>query len=361
MPQKAPEIQLQEYKHAVNTALEEFFADAPELLGFTLTDTARNAFEKVREYTMRSGKRVRGSLARLAYDHAAGTRFGAAGLRAAVALELAQSYLLIIDDVMDRSALRRGLPTVHMQYRGEQKEKQAARNDHLADMQAINAGLIAQHLMNLALTGLEVSGDNIAKATHILHKNLAATGFGQIEDMYQEVDSKATEAAIIRKYELKCSYYTFICPLQVGLALGGVHDDTVLQEAASFGLSAGVAFQLTDDLVGVFGASSTTGKAQADDIEEGKYTVLVQYALTHANKKDRDFLVSQLGASSVSEGSMKEVQRIFEDCGAKQYVEKQAESYGATALKKVASNAYWSENVKEILNFVITYATQRKK
>lgn len=357
MPATAPERQLEEYKQAVNATLVQFFDEVPELLGFALPDSAQNALEKVREYTLRPGKRVRGALACLAYDHAADTSFSVAGLRAAVALELAQSYLLIIDDVMDHSVLRRGLPTVHMLYRGEQ----TLIDDHSADMQAVNAGLIAQHLMNLALSGLDTDGENVARATRILHQNLAATGFGQIEDMYQSVETRAAEAAIVRKYELKCGYYTFVCPLQVGLALGGVHDDEALESIVPFGLAAGVAFQLTDDIVGVFGESSTTGKSQADDIEEGKYTVLVQYALTHANEKDKQFLLGQLGADAVPEVAMREVQRIFEACGARQYVEQQAGVYSEKALYLLSENTYWNEEVKDFLEFVVRYATRRKK
>lgn len=356
MPQNTPESRLGAYKDAVNAELVAFFEEAPSLLGFELVNSSKDSFEKIREYTLRPGKRIRGALVCMAYDFAAGTSFGKAGLRAAVALELAQSYLLIIDDVMDRSELRRGLPTVHMLYRNEQP----ATGNHLADMQAINAGLIAQHLMNLAITSIGVSQE-VALATKLLHQHLAATGFGQIEDMYQETSSSAPEADIIRKYELKCGYYTFVCPLQVGLALGGVNDEAKLTESTDFGLKAGVAFQLIDDILGIFGVSAETGKSQTDDIEEGKYTVLVQQALSRSNDEDKEFLAARLGASDVSENDMLRIKEIFESSGAKDYVHKKAMLYKDEALSLVESNTLWSNASKDILSYVITYATERKK
>lgn len=358
MPENTPEARLGAYKNAVNTELEVFFNEAPDLLGFALTGSAQNAFEKVREYTLRPGKRIRGALACMAYDFKAGTSLGKPGLRAAVAMELAQSYLLIIDDVMDRSALRRGLPTVHMLYRAEQDGVEDVQ--HLADMQAINAGLIAQHLMNLALASAGESKE-VALASRLLHKHLAATGFGQIEDMHQETVTDAPESDIIRKYELKCGYYTFVCPLQVGLALGGESDEALLGDSTNFGLKAGVAFQLVDDVLGVFGVSAETGKSQADDIEEGKYTVLVQHALEKAGQKDQEYLKNMLGSKNVTSKDMLEIQNVFERSGAKNYVINLAEKYKNEALELVSRGKYWNQECKSTLSYVIIYATERKK
>lgn len=349
--------QLDAYKDAVNVALVAFFDKAPEMLAFDLPTSGINSYEKVREYSLRPGKRIRGSLASFAYDYAASASFGNPGMQAAIALELAQSYLLIIDDVMDRSALRRGLPTVHMLYRQEYPSESI----HFADMQAINAGLIAQHLMNVALAGVEVSNAATAKAIGILHRNLAATGFGQIEDMHQDTNTISSAKEILRKYELKSGYYTFVCPLQVGLSLGGVTDEEVMQNVERFGLAAGVAFQLTDDLVGIFGNSAETGKSSADDIEEGKYTLLMQYAYMHATESDREFLKSTLGTQNVSEKTLCEVQRILVACGAKQHVEEQAETYANQALAMLQKNTYWDDEAKQALGYVVRYATRRKQ
>lgn len=349
--------QLSAYKDAVNTALVSFFDEALGMLAFDLPSSGVSSYEKIREYTLRPGKRIRGSLASFAYDYAADTSFDEAGLQAAVALELAQSYLLIVDDVMDHSVLRRGLPTVHMLYRKDYPKESA----HFADMQAVNAGLIAQHLMNLAIAHVEAPSATIGNAIRILHRNLAATGFGQIEDMYQDTHTGSSADEILRKYELKSGYYTFVCPLQVGLSLGGISDERVMQDIEQFGLAAGTAFQLTDDLVGIFGDSANTGKSSVDDIEEGKYTLLMQYALDHAVEKDRDYLKQVLGAPNATSETLREVQRILSDCGAKKYSEAQAEVYADRALDILHKNTYWNEDAKRTLEYVVRYATRRKQ
>lgn len=350
--------QLEDYKQSINTALTQFFADVPELLDVELTPHSVDALHKIEEYSLRPGKRIRGALAAFAYDYATGQKHGKGGIQAAIALELVQNYLLIIDDIMDRSVLRRGKPTIHELYLAEQS---LPKDSHLANMLAMNVGLLTQHLVNIVLSRIDEDPVYIQKALFLLHKNIIATGFGQIEDATQFVGVAVTEENILQKYTLKSGYYTFVCPLQLGLVLGGKNDPAILREITNFGLAAGVAFQIKDDMLGIFAATEDTGKPNTDDIEEGKYTLLVQYALTHSNTDEQEFLKGVLGKQGVTKQDVLKVQQIFQETGAKQYTQEMITRYADRAKDLLKSSSFWNDPAKNTLNSIIDYSVYRQR
>lgn len=351
--------QLGNYREAINDALRHFFAELPEILDLELSKQSKDALQKIEEYSLRPGKRIRGALACFAYDYATGEEGGKKGIQAAVALELVQNYLLIVDDVMDRSTMRRGKPTVHELYLAEQTV--SPKDTHLANMLAINVGLITQHLVNIVLAQIDESPERVQRAVWLLHKNITATGFGQIDDACQQAGLPFTEQDILRKYTLKSGYYTFVCPLQVGLVLGGKTDPNVLQEVTEFGLAAGIGFQLQDDLLGVFAEMENTGKPNTDDLEEGKYTLLIQYALAHTTDSDREFLIGILGRQNISEAELAKAQKILRKCGSEAYTREKAREYAEQAKQHVAKSTFWDQNSKRLLTDIVDYTVDRKR
>lgn len=347
------------YKEAIHAALEEFFTEIPQVLDFELSAASQDVLEKLSEYSLRPSKRIRGSLACFAYDYATKQQCGVAGVQAAVALELMQNYLLIVDDVMDRSDVRRGQPTVHQIYLSEQTG--AEKDLHMANMLAINVGLIAQHLLNIVLARIPEESARVQQAFLYMHRSITATGFGQIDDAVQQVGLPFSEADIMHKYKMKSSYYTFVNPLQIGLILGGESRPQVLQEVEDFGLAAGIAFQLHDDLLGVFGKPGATGKPNTDDIEEGKYTLLVQYALDHATAADKKYLLSVLGKPGATPEVMARVQEIFETCGAQEYVVTQITDYVDKSHKIMQQSSFWDAAAKETMIDILYYAVGKRK
>jgi geranylgeranyl diphosphate synthase type I len=352
-------VSIQDYRSKVDAALEQFFVGLPELLHQDLSVQSLDALAKLKEYTLRPGKRIRGSLAAFSYDYTTGKQYGIEGLQLAVALELAQSYLLVVDDVMDRSNMRRGLPTVHQLYLSDQPEDE--KDVHLANMLAVNVGLIAQHLVNIVLARISEKPERVQEATLVLHKNIAATGFGQIDDASQVIGKPFTEADILRKYRMKSSYYTFVNPLQLGVILGGGDTRENMQEIESFGIDAGIAFQLKDDLLGVFGTSKETGKSCTDDLEEGKYTLLVQYALDHADAADVAYLKKVLGTPNISDTTAQKIQAIFDRCGAKQYAEAMIHTYADNALKCIKNSDFWNSHTQNALSEIVNFSINRTR
>lgn len=349
---------ISDYREKINEELHTFFDSLPTILGLELSEESTHAVAMLREYCLRPGKRIRGSLAAFAYDHGSQTRYGEPGLKLAVAFELIQSYFLIVDDVMDRSATRRGKPTIHELYK--QKNSSWANDVHTTNVLAINVGLIAQHLANCAIADIPANPELIQQLFAQLHRSMAGTTFGQVDDLTQQIGEAVTEQDIMRKYLLKSSYYTYISPLQSGLTLAGVTDPTILKEVHTFGEAAGIAFQLHDDFLGVFGESIKTGKSNLDDLQEGKFTLLIQYALSHAKPNEKDLLLQSIGNNDLTENQAAAVRQILDECGAKSYLAEQTEVYASKAVAILSSSSYWDSASKQALHQLVDFTVSRE-
>jgi len=344
------------HKEAIEKELANFFKqDAKTLLYADISPFGKDSISLLKEFNLRPAKRLRGSLACLAYDYTTSKSQGSVGLKAAAAIELVQDYLLIIDDVMDLSATRRGGPTIHELYKTE------GFDDHTAKMLAINVGLLAQHFASLIIANIDADPGLVVQALKILHRNIGLTCMGQLDDLNQNVNREVEQSAVLMMYKLKSSYYTFVDPLQIGVVLGGQTDTSVLNEIEDFGINAGIAFQLRDDVLGLFGDPLTTGKPITDDIKEGKHTLLINYGFKHLNTVDKKYLKSKLGCGNVSNQEIEKVQAIIRDCGAEKYVEDQIVKYANKARAIVDSSNFWDNTTKDLLSSLVTFSEGRKK
>lgn len=346
----------EEYRQEINRSLVAYFAEAPEL-PVPLTPVAEQALGMIAEFTLRPGKRVRGALAALAYDNLSGQRLSASGQKLAVVMELLQSYLLVLDDVTDLSEMRRGEPTVHRLYEHAYDRRISSRT---AEQLASYAAMIIQHLANVLLLEAAESADRIRATAKRMHQNVALTGFGQMDDVLQQVGEEADKADIIRKYTLKTSYYTFVNPLQMGMALAGVTDEVVYKQVAAFGVAAGIAFQLHDDYLGIFGSQEKTGKPSADDIREGKLTLLMQYALEHGSEADIHELKRYLGNPDVGDVEVQKVRDILSRSGATMEVQAETRRYASEAKRELAGITVWDKEFKLLLEYLVEYAISRE-
>ena len=203
-------------------------------------------------------------------------------LRAAAALELIQACALIHDDIIDRSDTRRGRPSVH-----RAAEKEHAGSGWLGDPAhyGVSDALLIGDLAlvwadDLFQQGLDEQGrpPGAQSAWRSMRTEVLA---GQLLDLRITADEAADPAAadedamLVNRY--KTAAYTVERPLHIGAALGGAPADTIAA-LRRYGRSIGLAFQLRDDLLGVFGDPQVTGKPAGDDLVEGKKTVLLAVA-----------------------------------------------------------------------------------
>lgn len=311
------------------------------------------ALNELVDYATRPSKRLRGSLAAYTYDKMTGQKFSTVGLQLGVVLELMQNYLLIVDDVMDSSPLRRGKPTVQVLYASAHPDA----DDHEAQMVAINVGLLAQHIACLVMADIQEKPEHLKGMTKTIHRNIAITGLGQIDDLYQQLGRHISLSDVERKHALKSAYYTFINPLQSGLALAGIDD--IENVAIKYGVSAGTAFQIHDDYLGIFGNGAETGKANLDDIREGKYTFFVQYVADHGSATDVAILTRILGNKRASNADLLTVRDIFEQTGALK-VGLMLERKAASRAKVAARNTnIWDASFADDLCNLVDYSLER--
>lgn len=357
--QRELEAVLARYPSAIDHALADFFASVQRDMDLAkLSGASKGALAKLQDFSTRPGKRIRGSLGAWSYDQMASKKLSAPGLRLAVAIELVQNYLLIVDDVMDRSDSRRGKPTIHKLF---ESEKVLGGDEHLAGMLGVNVGLLALHMAGWVLGTMREKPERVSKASAVFQRNIAATVFGQVDDLYQHISRDVGHSDILRTYYLKSSSYTFVNPLQLGIILAGKDTPKRLAEIDKFGSAAGIAFQLRDDMLGVFGDPKLTGKSNLDDIKEGKLTLLMHYALANASRTQVKELRSYLGNPKFSQANLTRCQKILIDCEAQAFVNKRIKFYAKAAKASASGNRLWSPAAKAFLNQLVDFISERQK
>jgi len=348
----------QALKREIDARVAAYFSSSEPVIGLSLSPNGEHALQLLAEFTKRPSKRLRGILAVVAYE-AFGGKDHSVALDAALAMELAQSYLLIIDDVMDRSQTRRGGPTVHREYLQQLRQDFPARHiTHNANMAAVVLGELAQHVASTVLNAIDAPAERVLRAEKLFHINLAATGHGQLDDLFGSIGQSHSIAETLAMYVRKTCYYTFINPLQTGAALAGASEQD-LQGLYEFGLHAGVAFQLEDDDIGMFGDAKLSGKSAMDDLREGKMTVLMRHALSVADGDQLHTLQSALGNKAVTTRQHAAVKSVLEDIGSRAFARSEMERANLAALKALAVRADWGVPFKQFLQSLLEQLTNR--
>lgn len=185
-----------------------------------------------------------------------------------VAFEIIQTGLLIHDDIIDKSLIRRNKPAVHIALGG----------NHHAISNAICLGDFAFLISNLLIAKSNFNEKYKNKALEIFNNAIFNTVVGQLQDIDFQENEPQTEEEILRMNMNKTAYYTIIGPLQVGASLAGAQTQEI-SALEEFGKLAGIMFQIQDDILGIFGDEKTIGKSITSDIKEGKSTILSIYTL----------------------------------------------------------------------------------
>lgn len=284
------------------------------------------------------GKRLRALMCYWGWRGAGGAAADPAIITAGCALELFQAAALIHDDIIDRSDTRRGGPSVHRRFiqlhDGKGWALDAERFGHAA---AILTGDLCLSFSEEAFTEIGPRAASGSDARRIFNLMRAEVMAGQYLDILEEVAgpvrdrSGAVERAqaIIR---YKSAKYSAEHPLALGGALAGA-SPALLKGYSDFSLPLGEAFQLRDDVLGVFGDPATTGKPAGDDLREGKRTVLVGFALNQAAPHESDYLDRMLGRQDLGESEVSEIRRIIVDCGALSATESLIDDFSEKAFK----------------------------
>lgn len=256
-----------------------------------------------------SGKRLRPAIMYYGYL-ASGGKEKKKILEACVSIELIHAFLLIHDDVMDRDKKRHGQDTINEIYRkiGKMIFPQKINATHFGNSIAIIIGDMLAALGNQILFSSPFDADLIIRALQKLQDIIQITGIGQSKDVFMGYARIAKEKDVLEMYKYKTAKYTLEGPLHLGGILAGASNKT-LDGFSYLAIPLGIAFQIQDDILGVFGTEKKTGKAVGADIREGKQTILVVKAIQEADKKQKEILKNILGKEDLNQ---KEIQ-IFQD------------------------------------------------
>lgn len=241
-------------------------------------DLVTEALRHAREMVLAGGKRLRAALMYYGYIGAGGTDEERM-METSVSIELIHTFLLVHDDIIDRDELRHGVPTLHRRYADFGKK-------FFPDMDTEHFGMSIALIIGdmLSAFGNDIifrSGfprDRVFNALSKLQGIVAFTAIGQARDVYMEYKRTASEEEIIRMYTNKTAKYTIEGPIHLGMALAGAQKE-LLDAVSHYAVPLGIAFQIQDDILGIFGTPKRLGKPVGSDIKEGKVTLLVSRAL----------------------------------------------------------------------------------
>ncbi|ARF53231.1 polyprenyl synthetase family protein [Streptomyces gilvosporeus] len=283
------------------------------------------------------GKRLRPMLCVIGWHTGGGQGDLTPIVRTAAALEMFHAFCLIHDDIMDRTPTRRGQPTVHHALADRHPGRLGLDAAWWGISGAILAGDMALAWSDELLHGAGHPPARLTAARRVLEAMREEVIYGQYLDLTAPLGPMDDVAAALRVIRYKTAKYTIERPLHTGAILAGA--EPALHEAlTAFALPLGEAFQLRDDLLGIYGNPNQTGKPVLDDLREGKHTVLLALAAQRATSVQRRHLHQLVGDPDLAEDGAAHIRDVLDATGARATVENMINNcYGQalTALRNI--------------------------
>lgn len=301
-----------EIKNKIDQELPRYIDNLEKI--YSLNKISPLLFKNIKEFSLRPGKRVRPALFVTGYLGFSGKV--ASGLYAsAISIELLHDFLLIHDDIIDRSDTRRGKPSMHAlfnQYLSKNNKIRITGQD-----MAIVAGDVMYALAINAFLSIKENPVRKEAALKKLLESALYTGSGEFIELISGAKKIGgiTKNEIYKIYDLKTANYTFSAPLTIGATLAGANlrQNEILSD---YGLYIGRAFQIKDDVIGIYSDEAEIGKSNLTDLQESKKTLLIWYAYRRSRPKGRRAIEKILSKEKVNHKDLKEIREIISDCGA---------------------------------------------
>jgi geranylgeranyl diphosphate synthase type I len=345
----------------VSDELATFIAGHAELLRSVHPDL-RLLADAARSAVLDGGKRLRPSFAYWGWRcvRAAGEPGEVALLRAAASLELLQACALVHDDVIDGSDTRRGGPAAHIRFGRQHRERNwpgSAQSFGHAGAILLGDLLLSwsEEMFSDAIDPLPAARAAAAR----IHFDLMRTEVvaGQFLDVLAQTRGDFDPDEALRVIRFKTAKYTVQRPLLLGAAAAGA-DRRVLAQLSDYGNAVGEAFQLRDDLLGVFGDPAATGKPAGDDLREGKRTLLLALATRLADADQLSILRAGIGRPTLTPGEVGQLRETIRTTGAPAEIERRIAARAAEASGCLAEDTLRPEARQALLELAHT-ATQR--
>lgn len=326
-----------EIKKRINKELKKFVKSIDKQ--YRLSKISPLLFKNIKDFVLRDGKRIRPILFIVGYRGF--SRKTAANLyTSALAIELLHDFMLVHDDIIDKSDTRRGKPSMHAMF---DKYLSCVKNNKFNGQ---DLSIVAGDVMYaIAINAFLSIKENMLRKEKALKKFIEAamhTGSGEfIELIYGIKDLKhITRENIIKVYDYKTAHYTFACPLATGAILGGA-DENEVNKLFQYGIYLGRAFQIKDDLISMFKDKKEIGKSPLADLKEAKKTLIIWYAYNHSDKKNQKIIRRVFSKDNVDKKDLIAIRRVIVESGALEYAKKEV-----SKLVKKSQDAIEASKIK---------------
>jgi len=312
----------------------------------------KEVVERLAEFCQK-GKMLRGALITLGYEAFGGEKREAV-IPFSAAYEILGSAILIHDDIIDQSELRQGEITIHNYYA-------QSKDSHYGESMGITIGDLAHTFALEILSDPQnpIPPESRLGAINHVSRIIQQTTHGEILDINWNNFDLLQEEDILKIQKYKTAFYTFSGPLQLGAILAEAHPESlnVLEE---YGIPIGLAFQIKDDILGIFGSVEKFGKPVDTDIREGKVTLLAFYAFQNATAAQKEFLKKFYGNREIGKSEVEQIREIFRQTGAFRKAEEKAKKFveeGKMAIPKITPNT----NIRNVLTNLADFVIERER
>ncbi|WP_293322980.1 polyprenyl synthetase family protein [Mycobacterium sp.] len=260
-----------------------------------------------------------------------------AALSASASLELLHAFALLQDDVMDDSPSRRGRPAAHVQFAAWHRRRELSGSSRrFGESAAVLLGDLCLIWAEQMLRDSGLPPDQLRRAWPRYDAMRSELAVGQFADLATDVRDEPTLDAVLAVARRKSGNYTVRRPLEIGAAMAGC-DDGVLATLGNYGAAIGEAFQLRDDVLGIFGSPAATGKAN-NDLRERKATSVVVAAYQLADASTRLQFRELMTCDRLEESAVDRWRTMILATGAVQWIEELIAERVEAALKALDGN-----------------------
>lgn len=333
-----------------------------KILSFDDNEIVKGAIQKFTTVN-KGGKYLRAILISLGYKMSSGKN-DKLYVPLAMAYEIFQTSILIHDDIIDNADKRRGIDTIHESYKKEFSCKNNDISNNVAKSLGLCIGDLGFFLANQILIQNYGKNENLSKLMEYYSKIVIDTIKGEVidvklpYDLQYEKSNHCNEEDIIDLYKLKTAWYTTIGPFCLGCILSG-NNKIDLPKIENAFKDIGIAFQIKDDIIGIYGNQNYTGKSSNSDINEFKQTILYSYVYNNA-KKYLSKLHKYYGKQNLSSDDVNCVKQIFIESGALDYANKKMNMLFLNSIKNIKDLNLDNKYQNIILGF-INYLQIREK
>lgn len=277
---------------------------------YSLNKSSPVLFHHIKDFVLRPGKRIRPLFFLIGYLGFA-EKPAARLYTTALSIELLHDFILVHDDIIDKSELRRGKPSMHAMLNGYLAKYQKPKFNG-QDM-AIIAGDVMYAIGIGSFLSIAEKPEYKEKALIELTKSAVYTGNGEFLELLAQLKNieKLKKEDIYKIYDLKTSYYSFATPLSAGAILAGANKKET-DRLFEYGVYLGRAFQIYDDLMDILSPSDKTGKPNCLDLRESKKTILVWHAYNNSHKANKLILKRLLDKPGLTKIELLKILKILE-------------------------------------------------